>query len=152
MGVLEDAIRDHLDLRKRHGVSDEELRRQEAEALGPARREAEGVPEEHAVATEQVEEHVEAEAVEPSEVPAEEALEEPAPALEESAPPLEEPAPALDEPASTLDEPAPAEHFHPGDETTVYRPPEVEEDAGEQHKERDRLWPEQKPPSDLDFE
>ena len=40
MGVLEDAIREHLELKRRHGASDEELRRQEAEALGPARREA----------------------------------------------------------------------------------------------------------------
>jgi hypothetical protein len=146
MGVLEDAIREHLELRKRHGVSDEELRRQETEALGPARREAEGVVEEHAVATtEPVEEAVQAEALEPSEVPAEEALEAPAPALEE-------PPPAPPQPASTLDEPAPAERPDPGDETAVYRPPEVEEDAGEERAERDRLWPEQKPPSDLDFE
>jgi hypothetical protein len=146
MGVLEDAIREHLELRKRHGVSDEELRRQETEALGPARRETEGVVEEHAVATtEPVEEAGQVAALEPSEVPAEEALEEPAPAAEEHAP-----APA--EPASTLDEPAPAERFHPGDETAVHPPPEVEEDAGEERPERDRLWPEQKPPSDLDFE
>ncbi len=40
MGVLEDAIREHLELKRRHGASDEELSRQEAEALGPARREA----------------------------------------------------------------------------------------------------------------
>ena len=39
MGGLEDAIREHLDLKRRHGASDEEVRRQEAEALGPARRE-----------------------------------------------------------------------------------------------------------------
>jgi hypothetical protein len=38
MGVLEDAIREHLDLKRRHGASDEELNKQEAEALGPARR------------------------------------------------------------------------------------------------------------------
>ena len=39
MGVLDDAIREHLDLKRRHGVGEEELRRQEEEALGPARRE-----------------------------------------------------------------------------------------------------------------
>jgi hypothetical protein len=39
MGVLDDAIREHLDLKRRHGAAEEELRRQEAEALGPARRE-----------------------------------------------------------------------------------------------------------------
>jgi hypothetical protein len=39
MGVLDDAIREHLDLKRRHGAAEEELRRQEEEALGPARRE-----------------------------------------------------------------------------------------------------------------
>ena len=39
MGVLDDAIREHLDLKRRHGVAEDELRRQEEEALGPARRE-----------------------------------------------------------------------------------------------------------------
>ena len=39
MGVLDEAIRAHLDLKRRHGAPEEELRRQEDEALGPARRE-----------------------------------------------------------------------------------------------------------------
>ena len=39
MGVLDDAIREHLDLKRRHGVAEEEVHRQEEEALGPARRE-----------------------------------------------------------------------------------------------------------------
>jgi hypothetical protein len=39
MGVLEDAIREHLELRRKHGASDDEVRRQEDDALGPARRE-----------------------------------------------------------------------------------------------------------------
>ena len=39
MGVLDDAIREHLDLKRRHGAREDELRRQEEEALGPARRE-----------------------------------------------------------------------------------------------------------------
>jgi hypothetical protein len=38
MGVLDDAIREHLDLKRKHGVSEEEVQRQEVEALGPARR------------------------------------------------------------------------------------------------------------------
>ena len=38
MGDLEEAIPEHLDLKRRHGASDEELNEQEAEALGPARR------------------------------------------------------------------------------------------------------------------
>ena len=38
MGVLDDAIREHLELKRRHGAAEEDLRRQEEEALGPARR------------------------------------------------------------------------------------------------------------------
>jgi hypothetical protein len=38
MGVLDDAIREHLDLKRRRGASEDELARAEAEALGPARR------------------------------------------------------------------------------------------------------------------
>src|SRR4051812_10740245 len=38
MGVLDDAIRDHLDLKRRHGASAAEIAKAEAEALGPARR------------------------------------------------------------------------------------------------------------------
>jgi hypothetical protein len=39
MGVLDDAIREHLELKRRHGVAEDEVQRQEEEALGPARRE-----------------------------------------------------------------------------------------------------------------
>lgn len=39
MGILDDAIREHLDLKRRHGAAEDELQRQEEEALGPARRE-----------------------------------------------------------------------------------------------------------------
>jgi hypothetical protein len=38
MGVLDDAIREHLELKRRHGATEEEIARKEAEALGPARR------------------------------------------------------------------------------------------------------------------
>jgi hypothetical protein len=39
MGLLDDAIRQHLELKRQHGAPEEELQRQEEEALGPARRE-----------------------------------------------------------------------------------------------------------------
>jgi hypothetical protein len=39
MGVLDDAIREHLELKRQHGAEEAEVRRQEEEALGPARRE-----------------------------------------------------------------------------------------------------------------
>ena len=38
MGVLDDAIREHLELKRQHGASDEDLTRAEKDALGPARR------------------------------------------------------------------------------------------------------------------
>ncbi len=38
MGILDDAIRAHLDLKREHGAPDDEISRQEREALGPARR------------------------------------------------------------------------------------------------------------------
>lgn len=38
MGLLDDAIREHLELKRKHGAAEEEIARKEAEALGPARR------------------------------------------------------------------------------------------------------------------
>jgi hypothetical protein len=38
MGALDDAIREHLELKRRHGASEQEISQAEAEALGPARR------------------------------------------------------------------------------------------------------------------
>src|SRR5687767_5144586 len=38
MGLLDDAIREHLELKRKHGASDEEITRAELEALAPARR------------------------------------------------------------------------------------------------------------------
>jgi hypothetical protein len=38
MGLLDDAIREHLDLKRRHGADPSEVERAEREALGPVRR------------------------------------------------------------------------------------------------------------------
>ncbi len=38
MGLLDDAIRQHLDLKRQHGADESDVRRKEDEALGPARR------------------------------------------------------------------------------------------------------------------
>jgi hypothetical protein len=40
MGLLDDAIREHLDLKRRRGADPSEIAREESEALGPVRREA----------------------------------------------------------------------------------------------------------------
>src|SRR3954471_20673959 len=50
MGLLDDAIKEHLELKRRHGADPGEVARLEHEALGPARREpvasAEPLPDE----------------------------------------------------------------------------------------------------------
>src|SRR4051812_2775112 len=51
MGVLDDAIREHLELKRRHGATEDEVQRQEEEALGPARRDVAQQHEEAADAT-----------------------------------------------------------------------------------------------------
>src|SRR6187200_1359961 len=38
MGLLDDAIREHLDLKRKHGADPEDVARQEREALGPGQR------------------------------------------------------------------------------------------------------------------
>jgi hypothetical protein len=43
MGILDDAIREHLELKRRRGADPTEIERAEQEALGPARRPAEPV-------------------------------------------------------------------------------------------------------------
>src|SRR4051812_15786978 len=40
MGLLDDAIREHLELKRRRGADPTEIEREEAEALGPVRRAA----------------------------------------------------------------------------------------------------------------
>src|SRR5215210_7255701 len=54
MGILDDAIREHLELKRKHGVPEEEVDRQQEEALGPARREAAQQPENAELAAEAV--------------------------------------------------------------------------------------------------
>jgi hypothetical protein len=104
MGVLDDAIREHLELKRRHGATEEEIARNEAEALGPARRGP--VPEEEPAA-----EPAEPAAAEPSE-PAPVEPPEPAAPLAET-----EPVPADEVPPAAPVEPTidvPAEPEPPG--------------------------------------
>src|SRR3712207_6228128 len=44
MSLLDDAIRQHLDLKRKHGASEDELRELESEAFGPATRPGEEEP------------------------------------------------------------------------------------------------------------
>ena len=102
MGVLDDAIREHLELKRQHGVPEEELQRQEEEALGPARRDvapAESADDEAAAEPELHDQETmlqEPDAEEPASPPTEESPAESAPfdaATELSAPELSAPEP-----------------------------------------------------------
>jgi hypothetical protein len=140
MGVLDDAIREHLELKRKHGASEDELRREEEDALGPARRDVTPEADEGAVGDgeDAVEEPPGADTEAPS-VPFDgDAL--PADLESESgesepfreATPLEESEPFSD--SATLDEPAP---FPEGDAPVIRRtsepaepPPDAEEPQG----------------------
>ena len=156
MGLLDDAIRDHLELKRRHGAAEDEVRRQEQEALGPPRRG-------------EVPEPLVPRAPEGADAPV---AEEPEP-IEEAAPgPVDPPAahaapapgaaPALGEPDGDvyadepwLDEvsppppadPAAAADADAGDDVLEATPEFLQETP-----EHDRLWFEQKPPKDFDFD
>jgi hypothetical protein len=193
MGVLDDAIREHLELKRKHGAPDEELRRQAEEALGPVRREVappdevqvEGDGEPATAAQEPAVEPVAegGEADEPAPFDAETALlAEPEPFPEEEAPAVAQPA----EPAEPLPEPEESAEVEeqavvdPRDEGALgsdgrtvptidgagdgdgvdpedepRRAGEVLEDTPdflEETPEHDRLWFEQKPRRDFDFD
>lgn len=126
MGVLDDAIRQHLELKRAHGAEESEVQRKENEALGPARREAAPAPDPNA----------EPELAPEQPLAAEDA---PAPVYEAQAPvedPLAEPPP-----------PAPA-GTETGDEDVLEETPDFLQET----PEHDRLWFEQKPPRDFDFD
>jgi hypothetical protein len=206
MGVLDDAIREHLELRRRHGVSDEELRRQEEEALGPTRRDAGPVDtgDEDAISAdaEQLSVDEAEDAVPPPEAVVDDAL-----AADDEAEPLDAREPdlheddhpevlAVDHPEPYVDAPLEPKSDHPPSESeTAHGPaPSVEteehefeeldddelvdedgeplEEGGDaldeseegedvledtpdflqETPEHDRLWFEQKPPRDFDFD
>jgi hypothetical protein len=145
MGLLDDAIREHLELKRKHGADPEDLARQEQEALGPGRRNEFAQPAAD-----------EAPALEPA--AAESPAEAPVDELPEGEP--EPPPPPSDEEDPWLDE-EPDEV--PADEALEPRrePPQAtaQEDVLEETPdflqetpEHDRLWFEQKPPRDFDWD
>jgi hypothetical protein len=143
MGILDEAIREHLELKRKHGAADPELQKLEDEAFGPPARPGEAAiaeappgPDEAATAI----------VSEPAAPPAEaaEPLPEPAPPPQEAAEPAADLEEAAAEPVEPAVEEQPAgEHraVTPGtaDEETVAaeteehpppEPPEVPEEAG----------------------
>jgi hypothetical protein len=181
MGLLDDAIREHLELKRQHGADPEEVSRQEKEALGAARRaefakpegqqaeapEAPAAEEPVAAAEEAVEERepFDVEAVEPPAAPDPESQPEPEPEPQ--------PEPAAAEPKAA--EPEADEGGYeedpwladerdevPADES-LDRPRGDEAESAEdvleetpdflqETPEHDRLWFEQRPPRDFDWD
>jgi hypothetical protein len=159
MGMLDDAIRQHLELKKRSGATEDEVKRLESEAFGAGRREP-------AISA-------------PVDPPAVDELPPPPtspPAAEAPAPPPP-PAPGAtamgdwleDEPEMpTVVQPQPTSEFTAreaqdaqGAPPTDYVAPDEEEGEDlleetpeflQETPEHDRLWFEQKPPRDFDFD
>jgi hypothetical protein len=176
MGAFDDAIREHLELKRRQGASDEDIKRQEEEALGPgavrfARPETATAPpaeKQAAGADDAVYEPAEpspetstetpetapAALAEPGEV-ALESPEQPPPAAalqEEAAPPAldsqEQPAPPDLDDELEPDEVLPDESLEPSvEEDLLEETPNFLEESPDQ----DRLWFEQRAPKDFDF-
>jgi hypothetical protein len=168
MGILDDAIREHLELKRKHGVAEEELQRQEDEALGPARRDAAQQRDEDEPAPGSEGD----DAVEPA---AEQETDLFDMESDADASPEE---PALGDETGSLDQPEDEEEFDDelgptdeygdedeGDDEDLLSPeeeaaaesgdPDVLEDTPDflqETPEHDRLWFEQKPPRDFDFD
>jgi hypothetical protein len=177
MGLLDEAIKEHLELKRRHGADPGEVARLEHEALGPARRDpAPAGP----IVDEPVAEEAAAEPVAPDpylddEVPAKDRLEAPIHHVEPEPEPEPDPEPGVEveqptrqfsreevEAASQApsapvtpegsEPPPPAEDVVPADdepegEDVLEETPEFLQET----PEHDRLWFEQKPPRDFDF-
>jgi len=155
MGLLDDAIREHLELKRRHGASEEEISQEEAEALGPARREFPAAAADAQDADAQDADVQDADVQNAEVQGADEALpDEPAPMgaepelVEEPPEPEQAAEPAPDPPTSDLGPPTSDLGPPTSDDDVLEETPEFLQDA----PEHDRLWFEQKPPRDFDFE
>jgi hypothetical protein len=183
MGTLDDAIRAHLELKRRKGASDEEIERQEQEAFGrgqalpsrldpppegsapqPAPPSSEAVEEPSQSSPEPAEPNgagpeqsvVEEGLRERDEVLPEEALEpappespsgpSPEPTMPELAPPSHEP-PVPVPPPVTERSASRGEVVEPAEDLLEETPDFLEETP-----EHDRLWFEQRPPKDFEFD
>jgi hypothetical protein len=147
MGLLEDAIREHLALKRQHGADPGEVTAQEREALGPIQRgveplvlDREPAPEEAPAAHDEPVEDL-PEAAEPDLVPEYE----PPPA---SPPPADATAPFDIEDEPFAPEPPPEPEASESDEDVLEETPDFLQET----PEHDRLWFEQKPPRDFDFD
>ena len=170
MGLLDDAIREHLELKRRHGADPNEVSRQEREALGAPVRGEFAKP-----AGETPDEGDEPAAVAAGSQAPPEPVDDEVPELDE---PPEMPGEPEPEPAERAIAPEPAPEPEPGDEEDPWLveeladpEPEPEQPAAppaepaqgedvleetpdflQETPEHDRLWFEQKPPRDFDWD
>jgi hypothetical protein len=147
MGLLEDAIREHLALKRQHGADPGEVTAQEREALGPIQRgveplvlDREPAPEDAPAAHDEPVEDL-PQAAEPDLVPEYE----PPPA---SPPPADPTAPFDIEDEPFAPEPPPEPEASESDEDVLEETPDFLQET----PEHDRLWFEQKPPRGFDFD
>jgi hypothetical protein len=156
MGLLDDAIREHLELKRKHGANPEDVARQEQEALGPGQRNEFAQPEgpEQPVVPEPELQEPAAAAAEPADE-----LPEGEPGIPEVPPSAE--APGYDEDPWLDEDPdeVPADESLEQPRRDPPRPAGEEEDVLEETPdflqetpEHDRLWFEQKPPRDFDWD
>ena len=158
MGSLDDAIREHLELKRQRGATDDEVKRQEEEAFGRGRRPVpEQAPADDALAPDEPLAADELEAAEPQSngQPAEH--HEPPPVFEpEPFEPDEVPAEESLQPEMTVrdarDETAEwdetGDRGAPASDDPLEETPEFLEGSPEE----DRLWFEQRPPKDFDLD
>ena len=155
MGLLDDAIREHLELKRRHGADPDEVARQEREAFGPGQRnefaqpaDVDAPPAAEPATTVLPEDEAPA-AAEPQ--PDEDALPAGEPGVPEE-PTAEHPAaaPGYDEDPWLEEDEAepPAEQPAAEEEDVLEETPEFLQET----PEHDRLWFEQKPPRDFDWD
>jgi hypothetical protein len=129
MGILDEAIREHLELKRQHGASETEVKDLEDEAFGPASRpeEPEAVPSEDSPLPP-------AEAETPAPAAAEPATPRPEAEAEPAPPPAEIAEPPAEEP-----EPTPAPEVAPeearGEDSVVDQPTELYDVEGELSEE-----------------
>ena len=138
MGLLDDAIREHLELKRRRGADLYEVARQEDEALSDPRR-AETPPETPEAPEEPASEDA---AAKPEEPAGETWLEDDDPIASVASQRTAEFTPPEAEPAATAP-PAAGPDEHVLEETPEFL---------QETPEHDRLWFEQKPPRDFDFD
>jgi hypothetical protein len=132
MGLLDDAIREHLELKRKHGADPDDVARQEQEALGPGQRNEFARPEPILA--------------EPAAVSANE--------IDEPPDEVADPAGYEEDPwlpdEDVRDEAAAAEALEPtGEDDDVL---DQTPDFLQETPEHDRLWFEQKPPRDFDWD